>query len=190
MFSQYGAFMKVLIPAKCGSSPLENVEIVNARFQEIEFKKKFNAIFCIGVFEYSQMFVDAADPYDEILRVYEEFLDDQGILILAIENQFGLKYFSGSKEDHTAVVFDGLEGYPRFPRKARTFGLQELSDRIRQRFSNVRFYYPYPDYKMPECVLSDEFMDIPNVSELIGSYRARDYPGPDRAFIRCPRNKK
>ncbi|MDJ0757919.1 MAG: class I SAM-dependent methyltransferase [Woeseiaceae bacterium] len=162
--------------ARSRTRDLGNVEIINSPFQEIEFKRKFDVIFCIGVFEYSQMFVGGDSPYERILSLFRDYLTETGLLVLAIENQFGLKYFQGSREDHTAVPFDGIEGYRRYSNKARTFGYEELSRLLAESFEEVRFFYPYPDYKIPEGVLSEELLRVPGISELLGGYAARDYP--------------
>lgn len=162
--------------ARSRTRDLDNVAIVNARFQDLKFKRQFDYVFCIGVFEYSQMFVDAQDPYERILQVFDGFLTRDGTLVIAIENQFGLKYFSGSREDHTGIVYDGLEGYPRYEQKARTFGYRELKQRIERYFPSINFFFPFPDYKVPSCVLAEDFLTIPNVAELIACFPARDYP--------------
>ena len=161
--------------ARLRTRDLKNVEILCGPFQEIEFKKKFDIIFCIGVFEYSNVFVEAEDPYDHILNHFKGILKSDGVLILAIENQFGLKYFSSCTEDHTHVMFDGIEGYPRYRNKAKTFGYNELKDRLARHFDNVDFLFPYPDYKLPQCVLSEKLFDITSAGELVGNFKSRDY---------------
>jgi 2-polyprenyl-3-methyl-5-hydroxy-6-metoxy-1,4-benzoquinol methylase len=150
----------------------DNVSIVCAPFQKIEFREKFDIIFCIGVFEYSNMFVSSHDPYKSILEYFHEILSPGGEVIIAIENQFGLKYFSSAAEDHSGVMFDGLEGYTRFNnRNAKTFGYTELTNLLRNKFNAVDFYFPYPDYKMPSCLLSEEFLQKKNCGELVGVFR-------------------
>ena len=62
-------------------------------------------------FEYSSAFISGQDPRDEAL-LFSSLLKPNGTLIIAIENQFGLKYYSSGKEDHTNIMFDGIEGYP------------------------------------------------------------------------------
>jgi 2-polyprenyl-3-methyl-5-hydroxy-6-metoxy-1,4-benzoquinol methylase len=162
--------------ARMRTKELDNVSIVCAAFQEIRFKEKFDIIFCIGVFEYSNMFVDAADPYDHILKYFNEILNPGGEVVLAIENQFGLKYFSSSTEDHSAVMFDGIEGYTRFANKnARTFGYTELSSLLKRHFNSVDYYFPFPDYKMPSCLVSEEFLNKASLSELVGGFKQTNY---------------
>jgi 2-polyprenyl-3-methyl-5-hydroxy-6-metoxy-1,4-benzoquinol methylase len=158
--------------ARLRTRDLNNVSIVCAPFQEIKFRKKFDLIFCIGVFEYSNMFVNSPDPYNAILEYFHEILSPGGEVIIAIENQFGLKYFSSATEDHSGVMFDGLEGYTRFNnRNAKTFGYRDLTNLLKKKFKNVDFYFPFPDYKMPVCLLSEEFITKTNCAELVGSFR-------------------
>ena len=161
--------------ARLRTRGLDNVSILSAPFQEIRFKGKFDLIICVGVFEYSGAFVDAEDPYDSILQYFNELLTSDGQLIIAIENQFGLKYFSSSSEDHTNRMFEGIEGYPNFGDSVRTFGYDDLKSKLMGYFPITEFYFPYPDYKLPVCILSEKFLDRVDASELIGQLEERDY---------------
>ena len=154
--------------ARLRTKGMENVSILCAPFQEIKVAERFDIIFCIGVFEYSRMFVDDPDPFDFILRHFHNLLKPDGEIFIAIENQFGLKYFSSSKEDHSEIMFDGLEGYPRHGEKEKTFGYYELKDILGKYFSCVEFYFPYPDYKTPSCILSERFLSKVKAGELVG----------------------
>jgi len=153
--------------ARLRTKDMKNVTIVCAPFQEIKFQQKFDIIFCIGVFEYSKIFINSDKPFDFALDFFKNLLTPTGVLILAIENQFGLKYFTSAREDHTDIMFDGLEGYPRYD-KERTFGYNELKSLLYGHFQNVDFYFPYPDYKTTSCVLSEEFFSRVSAGELIG----------------------
>ena len=160
-----------------------NVAVVCAPFQDITFSSSFDIVFCIGVLEYANQFVDAPDPYQAALEYFSSVLTPDGALVLAIENQFGSKYWASSREDHTGVMFDGLEGYPRFGRSARTFGYHELRKRVERCFPHVQFYFPFPDYKVPSCVLSEEFIRRVKAGELVGRFRSRDYASPRRRLF-------
>lgn len=156
---------------------LASVSIVCAPFHRIQFLRKFDVIFCIGVLEYSASYIDGDDPYDSALRMFSDMLTPDGVLVVAIENQFGLKYFGGVREDHLGTRFEGLEGYRRNPGKVRTFGKSELDRRLRKYFSTASFYYPFPDYKIPDCVMSSEFLVSGMAGELVSRMGARDYAG-------------
>ena len=162
---------------------LGNVSILCSPFQAVEFQKKFDIIFCIGVFEYSSAFVEGDRPHDAILEYFESILTPKGTLIIAIENQFGLKYFSASKEVHTGIIFDGVEGYPHYAKKARTFGYDELKEKLHNYFSSIDYYFPYPDYKLPSCVVSERLLDTVAAGELVGQCRMTDHRAYNRPIF-------
>lgn len=98
------------------------------------------------------------DPYQQFLDRVRSFLKPDGQLLLAIENQFGLKYWCGAAEDHTGVVYDGLRGYDS-GRPVRTFSRQALRSLLgKSGFHCERFYYPLPDYKLPQVIFSDQYL--------------------------------
>lgn len=84
----------------------------------------------------------------------------------------GLKYFAGCKEDHLGQYFVGLEGYSDSD-GVRTYSkktLQELLEKCG--FGKVQFYYPYPDYKLPDKIYSDQ--RLPKKGELVNNLRNFD----------------
>lgn len=168
--------------AQLRTRDLASVSIICAPFHKIRFAEKFDVIFCIGVYEYSAAFVEAPDPYDEVLRRFADALTPDGMVVIAIENQFGLKYFNGCREDHLGTHFEGIEGYHRRKAKVRTFGKVELEHRLKSHFQDVHFFYPYPDYKLPDCVLSAEFLAAEAAGELVSQMHSRDYAGLMRPF--------
>lgn len=156
----------------------DNVSIVCAPFQQLEFTEKFDLIICVGVLEYSASFVDEDHPYQHVIRYFSDLLKPDGRVVIAIENQFGLKYFSTSREDHLKLMFEGIEGYPVYANKVRTFGRVELERLLSAHFANIQFYYPYPDYKIPDAVMSEEMLLSGDAGELISGFASRDYYGP------------
>lgn len=84
------------------------------------------------------------------------YLKPEGRLLIAIENRLGLKYFAGAPEDHTDLHFFGINGYPG-NQSVRTFSKNELGELLENSgFPFLRFYYPYPDYKFPTEIFTDE----------------------------------
>jgi precorrin-6B methylase 2 len=158
-------------------SDLDNVTVINSPFQDLVFTKKFDIIFCIGVFEYSHLFVSGTDPYDEVLSNFQKHITPSGSVVMAIENQFGMKYFASSREDHVNKMHEGIEGYPNNHSGVRTFGREELKNRLAKHFKHINFYYPYPDYKMPTCVLNEQMLCSGTAGELISQITSRDYAG-------------
>ena len=119
-------------------------------------------------------FEQMAADLEEILQYLniKKHLTKDGRLILAIENKFGLKYWAGCREDHIATFFGGIEGYAK-DSYVRTFSKNELAHMLEQAgFSEHTFYYPYPDYKLPEKIFSDEY--LPHENELNVNHRNFD----------------
>lgn len=139
----------------------DNITIKVGNFQEVEqhLEKKYDVITLIGVFEYACSYIDSEQPYAEFLEIIKKHLTKDGRLILAIENKFGLKYWAGSREDHTGKFFDGLEGYIDTDSKVRTFSKEALKKIITDAgYGRAEFYYPFPDYKFPVQIFSDEYL--------------------------------
>lgn len=163
--------------ARLRCNDLQSVAIVCAPFQELKFRSSFDIIFCIGVFEYSSSFIQSQDPYRAALSYFSSLLSEDGILILAIENQFGLKYFLGAREDHLGTRFEGIEGYRRRDIRVRTFGKVELHNIIGEFFNYQKYFYPFPDYKLPDFILTEEFLHSGLAGELVARSKSRDYFG-------------
>lgn len=135
---------------------LDNLEIWVGNLNDMVFGETFDYIVLNGVFEYAPGFTEGDQPCEAFLNNIRRLLKPDGILLIAIENRFGLKYFAGAPEDHTDGYFDGIAGYPQ-NHSVRTFSKGEW-ERLMENcgFVNHRFYYPYPDYKFPREIFTEE----------------------------------
>jgi len=135
---------------------LQNVEVVSERFDDFEFNEKFDVITLIGVLEYSNLFSDGVDSAVAMLNKIKEKLKPDGKLIIAIENQLGLKYFAGAAEDHVGQVMYGVEG--RYTKEqAETYGHQVLLEKLQTvGLHSVETLLPFPDYKLPVSVVTEQ----------------------------------
>jgi len=151
-----------IIEARCRQ--FKNLTIYAGNLNDMEFNEKFDYITLIGVLEYAPSFTESLEPGIDFLRKIRPLLKQSGKLFIAIENQFGMKYWAGSNEDHLGKAFAGLEGYSNID-NVRTYGKKELEEIIKSAgFKSLNFYYPYPDYKFPEMIFSDDF--LPSESDL------------------------
>ena len=152
---------------------LDNIEIMVGNFQDVEKDlEKYDYITLIGVLEYAASYIGTDNPYEDFINIIKKHLNPNGKIIIAIENKYGLKYWAGCKEDHVSRYYEGIEGY-RDTKSVRTFsktGLEELAKVCNM--SNIEFYYPYPDYKLPTVIHSDEY--LPKVGELTNNLRNLD----------------
>jgi putative methyltransferase len=161
--------------AACRYHEHENLNIKVGNLNDMEFPEQFEYVTLIGVLEYAGKFTKGGDPYVDFLKQCKSYLTEKGTLIIAIENRYGLKYWAGAVEDHTGKLFDGIEGYRDNP-GIRTFGKAELAKILhRVGFERLEWYYPLPDYKIPEAVFSDRYLptagDIASASPSYSSDR-------------------
>lgn len=155
-------------------SDCDNLEIMVGNFNEVEkhLEEKFDYVTLIGVFEYAELYMGCESPYIRFLEKINGHLKDGGKILIAIENRTGMKYFAGCKEDHVGKYFEGIEGYGRTD-GVKTFSRNELEELFLQAgFEKFRFFYPYPDYKLPSTIYSDEF--LPKRGELHNNIRNFD----------------
>lgn len=150
------------------NSKYNNLEIMVGNFEDIVIDEKFDYVTLIGVFEYSICYINSSNPFKKMLEKAKSYLKPSGKLIIAIENKYGLKYWSGATEDHTGQLFDGIQNYDGVER-VRTFSRGTLNRMLQEAgFQKNDFYYPIPDYKMPNEIYSDAYLpqagSIRNVS--------------------------
>lgn len=144
----------------------ENIKICVGNFQDIEKELEcdYDYATLIGVFEYGRGYIGGEKPYHGFLNTIMEHIRPGGKLLIAIENKFGLKYWAGCREDHVGTFFEGLEGYQN-TEGVRTFTRPELVQLFEEcGYRNYRFYYPYPDYKFPTVIYSEDY--LPRQGEL------------------------
>ncbi len=134
---------------------LPNVTVVSDNFDNFQYAKKFNVITLIGVLEYANLFTSSDTPALSMLQRVRSLLKPNGKLIIAIENQLGLKYFAGAPEDHLGQPMYGIEGRYRKD-QPQTYGRKTLTEMLRQAdFANSEFMAPFPDYKLPVSIVTE-----------------------------------
>lgn len=147
--------------ARCEDSL--TVDVLVSAFQNVPPEPHFDAVTLIGVLEYARMYFPGGggvDPVDAMLGYAARFLKPGGVLIVAIENQLGLKYFSGYSEDHVSVPMYGIEDLYS-SNGVVTFGRAELSGRLGSAsLPHQRWFFPFPDYKLPTCVFSEAAVQV------------------------------
>lgn len=159
----------------------KNLEVISQNMHDIPETQKYDYVIAIGVLEYSGKYIEGDDPYAAFLSKLKPLLKSTGTAIIAIENKYGIKYWSGAPEDHTNRHFDSIEGYPN-DQGIKTFSKSEITELFKKvGFNKLDFYYPMPDYKFPIDIFSDH--SLPNTDNL----RFRDYfeydgQGRDRIF--------
>ena len=161
--------------ARC--SDLPNVKVYVDNLLDLDIPGAFDWVLMVGVLEYAPVYAGSEEPVDEYLLCASKYLTPNGKLVIAIENKLGLKYWNGCCEDHLGKRYVGVEGLYR-PGEPVTFGRRELVELLNKfGFGDRRFYYPYPDYKLPSVILTESGLTCRDfdVADLLARAHARDY---------------
>lgn len=133
---------------------LPNVEVLAERFDQFNTNAQFDIVTLIGVLEYANMFVPGAQPALAMLQRARALLKPGGLLLIAIENQLGVKYWAGAPEDHLGVAMYGIEGRYRSD-QPQTYGRKKLQELIKTAgFVHADFLSALPDYKLPISIVT------------------------------------
>jgi SAM-dependent methyltransferase len=163
---------------------LDSVCVVVDTFDRLQVEPTFDVVCLIGVLEYARLYFPAheGDAVDAMLAHAVRYLRPGGRLVLAIENQLGLKYFAGYREDHVAQPMFGIEDLYA-ANGVVTFGKAELAARLHHAgLADLEWLYPFPDYKLPVSILTERALsahaDI-DLSPLLSASVVADPQVPD-----------
>jgi 2-polyprenyl-3-methyl-5-hydroxy-6-metoxy-1,4-benzoquinol methylase len=134
---------------------LSNVSVYCDNFNDFKNDKKYDVVTLIGVLEYSPIFIEGVFAPQSMLEKIQRFLKPTGVVIIAIENQLGLKYFAGAPEDHLNKPFVGIENN-YIEKGPITFGKKNLEMILfNSGFRHTEFLFPFPDYKLPSALVTE-----------------------------------
>ena len=177
-----GSFRRATITARrCGG--LAGVEVFCDDFASFRVNRRYDVVLAIGVLEYAPRFFAGSDPVAQFLQRAREFLKPDGALLVAIENRLGLKYFSGSREDHIGEPFYGIEDRYTPADGVVTLGRRELlAELVAGGLAPREVIYPFPDYKHAKVLVREQGLrsSVLDVGELIC------HAGHSGADVRAP----
>ena len=160
---------------------LENVNIVCANFNELDIPAdSYDVVVLVGVIEYAGRFwpghAAEEDAVVHLLSSIKSSLRKDGVVIVAIENRTGLKYVLGAHEDHYGQRYVGIHGYPEAA-GIKTYTQNEWSTLMsRSGIVAAKYIFPFPDYKLPTVLLSEEYtLSNPDGYVHLEGIASRDY---------------
>lgn len=154
----------------------ENLQIYAGEWSELDLGGPFDYILLTGILERACGGSSDRNLYAAFLKKAAALLKPDGVLFAAVENRMGLRYFCGAKEPHVGRAFEGIAHYPRGTR-GYSFTREELKDILdRAGFRQSRFYYPLPDYKLPQLIYTDDHLPAPNLQERLIPYYGEQDP--------------
>lgn len=147
-----------------------DLEVYVGDVLSMDFRYKFDYVVLTGILERQGKGSEERKVYAEYLQKLKALLAPGGKLLLAVENRFGLKYICGAEEPHTGRPFDGLNHYPQGT-GGYSFSKEELNDILKLAgLPTCKFYYPLPDYKLPQIIYSQNYLPRTRVGERLVPY--------------------
>jgi GT2 family glycosyltransferase/SAM-dependent methyltransferase len=159
---------------------LKNVTISTGNFNDFEFSEgAYDLVLYVGVTEYAGRFSEGLtdeQALQSLLQRAKSSISDDGVVMIAIENRTGLKYVMGANEDHYAEPYIGISDYPQSA-GIRTYSYGEWQTQLSMAgLPDNQVLYPFPDYKIPDLVISEEFAAKHKyASNLLEGTNSRDY---------------
>lgn len=146
----------------------ENLDVYVGDFTELPFRRRFDLITLIGVLPRLAEGCQDLAPYIKYLRMLQEHLTPHGHILLAMDNRLGLKFFCGARDAHLEEPFGGLSGQSG---ECHIFTKEEICTLLKKAgYPYVRFYYPLPDYRLPQMIFSDAQLPKESVGEALIPY--------------------
>lgn len=128
-----------------------NLEIVNGNVADLPLSEKFDYVTMIGCLPKAEKYYEGENSYLTMLKAAKSLLKQEGKLILAIDNKYGLKYWAGVPDN----LFDN-EKETDEEDSICVFAKNQLENLLREAgFAKQKFYYPIPDYKLPMEIYSE-----------------------------------
>lgn len=161
--------------AAARTAELPGVTVINAEVDDLPQEPAYDLVVVVGVLEYVGNGGADEAPYVEFLERLRATLRPGGRLVLAIENELGVKYLAGAPEDHSNEVFHSVQGYVH-DGPARTFSRRRLVQLMTAAgYTGTRVLGAFPDYKLTRIVLDDSLLEhAPGLA-----VNAPHFPSPD-----------
>lgn len=111
--------------------------------------------------------LETQEKPETYLKSWKILLKPDGILLLGMNNRFGLKYFCGDRDPYTERNFDGIEGYRRAYAKkedkftGRCYSREEMREMLSEAgWENIQFLSVLSDLDNPRLIYGED--SLPN----------------------------
>lgn len=135
-----------------------NLRIYVGKLREFQPKGLYDVLIVLGGLEKAPDYFPGSDPFREMLSRCRKMLRPGGLAYIAVNNRLGARYFAGCREEHENRFFAGMagKGDNASPHPFSKSELTELATSCG--FEVLFFYYPLPDYKLPQMIYSDSYL--------------------------------
>ena len=120
--------------------------------------KKFDYILVIGQIEKAiQWFPNSLNPELELLTFLSGLLKEDGKILIATDNKFGMQYWNGRKDLEGTLNYENLV-QERTQNGFKLFSENTLKKLLEQaNYQHYKFYYALPDYKMTNLIYASDY---------------------------------
>lgn len=135
---------------------LDNLKcILCTNLKETKIEEKYDYITLIGISEYAEKI--GFENLEDMLRWAQNHLTEDGKIILAIDNKFGVKFLAGSTRNKNEEKFANYREHIRTD--YQLYGKDELI-KILKNIEGItyKFYYPVPNYKLTHLIYTDNYL--------------------------------
>lgn len=140
-----------------------NLDVIVGEITKVNIEEQFDYITLIGSLPYTAKANNMSS--EELIKYISKYLKEDGIILLAVDNRFGIKYFVGNPEPYLNKKFVGLLNYNNEEEKIATYTRQSLIQMLDNAgYISKHFYYPLPDYRMPNVIFSD--LELPQYNNI------------------------
>ena len=139
-------------------STKENLECIVGNLEDIQINKKFDYVIIIGQIEKASKWLpSSSNPEKDLLLFSSKMLKENGKILLATDNKFGIQYWNGKKDLEGTLEYKNLIE-ERTKNGSKLFSEKQLKELIEEiGYKNYKFYYALPDYKMPNLIYSKDY---------------------------------
>lgn len=127
--------------------------------ETLKLNKQYDVATLIGSLSYAARYSFSDQPFKTLLEFAYSHLAPGGKLYVATENTIGMKFLAGAPYDYLPDAYYNLQNPEASTERSRyrTFTRSQLETILRKAgFGDFYFYYPYPDYKFPSMIFSDD----------------------------------
>ncbi len=136
------------------------------KLNEQKIENDYDYIIMIGSYEFAPVFYNSKNPYTDLLVYLKNHLNEDGKILLTMNNKFGIKYFVGAKSKHYNTIFQSLT-QTIDNTKSNLLSKNDLISAFNEAdIKNYKFFYPVPDYRSASAIFSDEFLPDETTNKL------------------------
>ena len=125
---------------------IKNLEILIGDASKIPFEEKFDVIIIHSV---------------NRIEIAKKMAKENGVILLITENRFAISYFAGASFQNRL--------YQTITNQAGTiYSKKEIEEILKEQgLNNYKFYYPLPNYKLPNVIFSDTYLPNENSTKMM-----------------------